>query len=100
MSEIEKVENLEEVASNQIVEKPVENSADLSEKSAPEGYEKDNNVYVLQLKIDGTYERMKVVNNKIEAPNTGAESANFLPILAGVASILLGGTAFFAKKRF
>lgn len=73
---------------------------EITEKSAPEGYEKDNNVYVLQLKIDGTYERMKVVNNKIEAPNTGAESANFLPILAGVASILLGGTAFFAKKRF
>ncbi|MDO4902102.1 MAG: SpaA isopeptide-forming pilin-related protein [bacterium] len=72
---------------------------EIKEKSAPEGYIKDENTYVLQLKKDGTYERMKVVNNKVEAPNTGAENGGILPILVSVGSILFAGTAFLIKRR-
>lgn len=72
---------------------------EIKEKSAPEGYIKDENTYVLQLKKDGTYERMKVVNNKVEAPNTGAENGGILSILVSVGSILFAGTTFLIKRR-
>lgn len=72
---------------------------EITEKSAPNGYIKNDEIYVLQLKIDGTYERLKVVNNKVEAPNTGGLAGNILPILVSVGSILAVGTYLSTRKR-